>query len=56
MALTLKISELLYDLHNEALKQAEDGNLTDATAAKIIRTIRELGFNFNGRKAEDNGN
>ncbi len=56
MALTVKVSMLLYELHNQAVNQAEDGNLTDAMAAKIIRIIRELGFNFNGRKAGDNGN
>ena len=50
MALTLKISKLLYELHNEAMNQAEGGDLTDAMAAKIIRTIRELGFNFEGRE------
>jgi len=55
MALTLEISTLLYKLHNQAVNQAEDGNLTDAMAAKIIRTIRELGINFEGRKTEDYG-
>ncbi len=51
MALTLKVSELLDGLHHQAVNQAEDGNLTDEMAAKIIRIVRELGFNFTGRKS-----
>ncbi len=53
MALTVKVSTLLYELHNQAVHQAEDGNLTDAMAAKIIRIVRELGINFDGRKSTD---
>ncbi len=53
MALTVKVSTLLYKLHNQAVNQAEDGNLTDAMAAKIIRTVKELGINFDGRNSTD---
>ena len=56
MALTVKVSTLLYELHNQAVNQAEDGNLTDAMPARIIRTVRKLGFNFSGRAIENNGN
>jgi len=53
MAMTVKVSIRLYELINEAENQADDGDLTDAMAARIIRTVRELELNFNGRKTGD---
>lgn len=53
MALTVKISILLYGLTSTVIEQAESGDLTESMAAEILKTVRNLERNFEGKKTGD---